>query len=103
MSENERLRIVGRVTRRHGVIFAETWRRISRDIAAMTEGCDDAGIVEWPDSDEQRLTEPQERYLRIQEEIADRTWDAIRETIVTVFVEVATDVLRRERERDAAE
>jgi hypothetical protein len=65
----------------------------------MGEACDDTRLVEWPDADEQKMTDAQARYLRIQSEIVDRTFDAVRDSIIEAFVRVATDVLARERKR----
>jgi hypothetical protein len=59
----------------------------------MTDACSRAGIVEWPDEDE----ELQGIYLSIEREIAQRVADQLRSAVVETFVRLANEVLSRER------
>lgn len=106
MSNNGRvppLIIARRVTRKHGEAFAQKWREMqSGEIASEAFGKSD--LIEWPDDN---LLDPlddfsdprQERFHDITDEIAERTFDAVRPAVADAFVRIAREVLDRERKR----
>lgn len=82
------------VTRVQGNLFAEEWYR-----GTITDGCDIAGIMHWPDEDSDGATAAQIHYLDVMDEIGSRVYDSLRDAISEAFVRVATDVLTRENSR----
>jgi hypothetical protein len=68
----------------------------SFDRGAITEACSEAGIVEWqPEPSDDELT----CYADIENEVARRVADQLRNAAVETFVRVANEVLIRERRK----
>jgi len=82
------------VTAADGNRFAEEWYR-----GDITEACGAAGLLRWPDEDSRTMTEAQEHFHDVMDEVCLRVFDRVRASISAAFVEIANDVLARERSR----
>lgn len=91
---SDRLRFVRRVTRRHGAIFA----RELLEGELPYEAFDATAILGWPTGylDEHGA---QDRYHDVSKEIVTRTLEAAQGAIAAAFVEIARDVIERERQK----
>ncbi|HXH41111.1 MAG TPA: hypothetical protein VNN08_20960 [Thermoanaerobaculia bacterium] len=91
MGRLPKLRMVEVVTPEHGLKFAEDWRDRTM---AMIEAFGESGVIEWPDR-----PRAQGRYLDIEDEILERVFAELWDSVVETFVRVAGEVLARERPR----
>jgi len=95
------LKIAPRVTRKHGENFAAEW---CAEGEHGWEAFSNTGLMEWPEDDpNQPIDEPFDprdaRYEKIEDEILERTFAAVRTAVAEAFTKVAREVLARERKR----
>jgi len=91
MSDTPKLNFVAVVTREHGAKFADAWYETD----SMEDACALAEIIEWPELDEAA----QLRGIDVQDEIIERVFNELRNTIAETFARIASEVLDRERQR----
>lgn len=89
---SRKLRFVEVVTREHGEVFADWWEQASHDSGSLTEASAEAHIMTWPDDEV-----GQNHYHAIEHEIARRVYDELRDDIIATYVDIANEVLARER------
>lgn len=91
------LKIAPRVTRKHGETFAAEWFPTGWQGEDVWEAFAETGLMEWPDGE---LFDPrQTRYQKIEDEILERTFAAVRDAVAEAFTKAATEVLARERQK----
>ena len=95
-----RLRFARRVTLRHGQIFAKLFLAASLKTEGPSEAFGLTDVIEWPD-DEEDESPAKLRYSDLQQQILERTFDAVEGAISEAFVRIATDVIERERARES--
>jgi hypothetical protein len=96
MSRLRKLKFVKTVTREHGEVFADEWLERSRDTGAITDAVSGTDLIEWPN-------DPggggDDLCVDIQNQIAQRVADQLRNTAVETFVRIANAVIEGERTR----
>jgi hypothetical protein len=90
MSEPLKLDIVDFVTREHGERFADEW--LTQSFGAMTDAFVVTHVIAWPEDRDQQLL-----FHEIENEIAQRISDQLRNTVVDTFVRLANEILARAR------
>lgn len=98
------LKMAPRVTREHGEIFAAEWYEIAVGGGDIWDAFESTGLMEWPEDDPNRplgdFFDPRdERYQQIEDEILQRTFEAVRTAVAEAFTKAAKEVLARERKR----
>lgn len=87
-----KLAFVEVVTRAHGEVFSDWWEEASRSSGSLTEASSEAHIMTWPDDELE-----QSHFHEIEHEIARRVYDELRDDIIATYVDIANEVLTRER------
>jgi hypothetical protein len=90
MTTPQPLLFVEVVTRDHGETFADWLGNV-----VLTEACPETHLMTWPENNPME----QNRFHAIQNRIARRVVDELRETIVRKFIKVAKEELARERQK----
>ena len=95
--------IAATVRPHHANTFVEEWLRLSWQTGALWEALSETHLMAWPDNAGQGGKEsPEEcRYHDIEDEILERMLDALEPVITETFIQTATEVLARERERQS--
>lgn len=95
------LRIAPAVRPHHGNTFFEELIRLSRASGALWEAFGETHLMVWPANAGQGGKETPEEagYKSIEEEIMEKTLDALRTPVIEAFVRAATEVLDRERRK----
>jgi len=89
----KRLRMVKAVTPEQGEAFVKGYLDRAFEGLEMIEAFGETGILTWPIDD----AAGQHRYQAIEDEILERTFEAVRSALAEAFVRVANEVLDRER------
>jgi hypothetical protein len=84
------------VTRAHGERFAAKWREMQTG-ELRSEAFGNADVIEWPEGPDGELTSAQDRFQGIEDEILNRTFDALVPAVAEAFVKAARTILARER------
>lgn len=94
-----KLQIAAFVMPHHGNTFVEEWIDYSFASGAILDAFSETHLIEWPEGYAMKETPAQARYMDIEHEIIDITLEVVKPLIAETFVRVATEVLKRERER----
>ena len=88
----------------HANTFVEEWIRHSRETGALRDAFSETHLVQWPDNDGRcgdEETPEERRYNEIQDEILERVLDVLEPAIAEAFIQAASEMLARERRRQA--